>query len=222
MRPANIILEYLDTIVWPAVAIVAIFVFRKSLNAVLHRVTKASLPGGVAIDFAQDIRDAQQLSRAVAEGPAPPKAHGRPSIPLTEANARMLDLGLRPSPSGVDMSYYRNLADVDPNIALAGLRMEIETLARNLAHGFSVPATDRDSATSLLRKLYDAQAITTEQFQLGQKIVSLCNQAVHGRQVSREEANVILDVAQILTKQYVTWLSWGFADGWTPRNPVGG
>jgi len=57
----------------------------------------------------------------------------------------MIHLGLRPSPSGLDMSYYRSLADQDPNVTLAGLRIEIDILARNLAKGFNVSVNDRES-----------------------------------------------------------------------------
>ena len=130
----------------------------------------------------------------------------------------MLELGLRPSFSGLDMSYYREFADEDANLALAGLQMEVEVLARNLAQGFQLTVSDGDTAGTLLRRLFDENAITVEQFQLAQKIVQMCNAAVHGRRVTREEANAVIDVAQALADQYVAWLSWGFSDGWSSSN----
>jgi len=112
----------------------------------LERIRHADLPGGVGIDLDQEIKEAKVLSAKVQEQPVPAEQQrGRPAIPLTEANARMIHLGLRPSPSGLDMSYYRSLADQDPNVTLAGLRIEIDILARNLAKGFNVSVNDRES-----------------------------------------------------------------------------
>lgn len=212
---AELILSYLEALAWPAVALMAVLLFRKPLSAVLLRLKSAQLPGSVKLDFNEAIREARKLSRNVSQAPLPEKARGRPSIPLTEANARMLELGLRPSSSGLDMSYYHELADEDANLALAGLRMEVEIMARNLAQGFQLTVSDGDTAGPLLRRLFDENAITVEQFQLAQKIVQICNAAVHGRLVTREEANAVIDVAQALTDQYVAWLSWGFNDGWS-------
>ena len=144
-----------------------------------------------------------------------------PNIPLSEINARMLSLGLRPSPSGFDLGYYRRLAGQDPNIALAGLRMEFEILARNLAKGFNVPVEDRDTAGTLFRKLNDHNAITIQQFQLAQTVLKLCNAAVHGTTVTRQDADSVLDAAKVLADDYVFWLTWGFKDGWKPQTEPG-
>jgi hypothetical protein len=120
------------------------------------------------------------------------------------------------------MNRYFDLAQQDPNLALAGLRMEVEILARNLARGFKLDISPRDSAGVLLRRLLDRNAITADQYGLAQQIVRLCNAAVHGTRVSREEAEAVIDAAKVLAKDYLAWLSWGFADGWTPHGEQGG
>ena len=137
---------------------------------------------------------------------------------MTEANARLIRLGLRPSPSGLDMTYYRELAEQDPNLALAGVRIELDVQARNLAKGFKVPIGEHDSGGRLLRKLYDSDAIDAEQMQLAMKILSVCSAAVHGNPVSREAAAAVIAIAQVLADQYRDWLSWGFEDGWKPSS----
>jgi len=190
--------------------------------ALLQRIRHAELPGGVGIDLDREIKEGKALSAKVQEQPVPvDKQRGRPAIPLTEANARMLHLGLRPSPSGLDMSYYRSLADQDPNVALAGLRIEIDILARNLAKGFEVPVSDRETGARLMRRLYDAGSVTSEQMQLTMKVLQVCNAAVHGTPVSREEADDVIGLAGVLADQYLAWLSWGFDDGWTPKTERG-
>lgn len=223
MEVARIILEYLQVLAWPAVAILALFLFRDPLTETLRRLRGAGLPGGVSLDFGQEVREAQDLSREVAKATRKGPERPTPMLPLTEANARLISLGLQPSPSGLEMSRYLELAQQDPNLALAALRMEVEIVARNLAKGFKIDFRPRDSASMLLRWLRDKTAISGDQYDLAQKILRLCNAAVHGTQVSREEAEAVIDVAAVLAKDYLAWLSWGFDDGWTPRpaSPAG-
>lgn len=218
METARLILEYIQALVWPALAIFAIILFREPLVAMLQRLKGAGLPGGVSLDFDKEVRDAEMLSREVAKAPRKSPEPSTPMIPVTQANARILSLGLQPSPSGLEMSRYSELAQQEPNVALAGLRMEVEILARNLAKGFNVDVRSRDSAGSLLRRLHDKGAITTNQYQLAQKIVRLCNAALHGTRVSWEEAEAVIDVARVLAQDYLAWLSWGFDDGWKPQD----
>jgi hypothetical protein len=52
--------------------------------------------------------------------------------------------------------------------------------------------------------------------ELAQKIFNVCNQAMHGRFVSREEAEEVIKAAEVLFAQYLAWLSWGFSDNWKP------
>ncbi|MEN6621928.1 MAG: hypothetical protein ABFD50_10300 [Smithella sp.] len=85
----------------------------------------------------------------------------------------------------------------------------MELIGRNLAKGFGLTITEREvSASSLYSKLLDNNAITGLQFQLTKKIIDLCNAAVHGKHVSNEEAESILDTAKILAEDYLKWLTW--------------
>ena len=221
METAQLVLEYIEVVVWPAVAFVGLLLFRQPLAAVLHRLKGAGIRG-LSLDFGQEVRDAQSLSREVAKAPRKEAERSTPMLPVTEANARMLSLGLQPSPSGLDMSRYSELAQQDANLAMAGLRMEVEILARNLANGFKVEFDPRESAGSLLRRLLDGSAITADQYGLAQKIVRLCTAAVHGTRVSKDEAETVIDAARVLAKDYLAWLSWGFDDGWTPHGDRAG
>lgn len=133
-------------------------------------------------------------------------------MPLTEANARMLDHGLEPSPSGLELSRYRTLAEENPQLALAGLRIEVETMLRNLAKGFQIPVSERDSAGVIARRLQEHEAITSLQARLINSVLALCNSAVHGQKVSQSQAEDILDIAAILRDNYISWLSWGFPE----------
>ena len=124
----------------------------------------------------------------------------------------MINLGLAPSPSGLELSYYRVLAEKDPNLALAGLRMEAETMLKNLAKGFDVSLSERDSTGIIARKLKETGAITANQFDLIEIIIKLCNAAIHGQKVTIDQAEEVLKIGEILVDQYISWLSWGFTN----------
>jgi hypothetical protein len=218
---AKIVLDYIKALAWPTVAFAVAMVYKKQIVGVLARLRKAGLPGGVSLDFSEEVKQVRQLSNHVEALPLKYEGKGLPAIPLTDANARMISVGLQPSPSGLDMDYYRALARQDPNIALAGLRIEVDVLARNLARGFKVAATSPESGLRLLRRLLAEGAITASQFELAEKVMQLCNAAVHGTLVSHEQADAVIDSAEVLARQYLEWLSWGFSDGWKPAARAG-
>ena len=216
MKLAELILEYLKVIIWPSLILGIVLIFRKQIDSRIKDLQKADLPGGVSFSFRAEIQEAEKLSVQVSAEPSPPQAEGVKNIPLTEANLRMLKLGLQPSPSGLNVDYYRDLAIIDPNLALAGLRLEIDVLARNLAKSFKVPITPQDSGEQLVRKLRDSGAVTKQQARLISKILPLANAGVHGSVVMRDEANQIINIAKVLVDQYISWLSWGFDDDRSP------
>ncbi len=207
---AEVVLRYVSALAWPAVVVTIVVMFRKSLAQVLDRLKDANLPGGVKINLQETINQANKLSEEVEAIEPPPESRGVPTIPVTEANARMLKLGLSPSPSGMQLQKYRDLASQDPSIALAGLRIELEILTKNLAKGYGVEIEDRDSVSKVVNKLYSNGSITTQQRRLIDKIIAVCNAAVHGERVSLENAEQIIDTADVLAKHYVSWLSWKF------------
>ncbi len=217
MEIAKLVLEYLRILVWPFVILTIVLIFREQIKSLIERLQKADFPGGVSISLSAEIREARKLSERVSAEPLPPRAKGTKSLPLTEANLRMLKLGLQPSPSGLNVDYYRNIAVANPNLALSGLRLEVDVLARNLAKGFKVDINPQESGEQLVRKLRDSMAITKQQAELIFKILELANAGVRGSVVTRDEAEEIISIASVLVNQYISWLSWGFDDGWKPK-----
>ncbi len=212
MEIAKLVLQYIETLIWPIIALFSIHLFREPIVNILNRVKKADLPGGISIEaFPEKIERAKALSVEVKQEILSKKEHKEhPTIPITEANARMLNLGLAPSPTGLELSKYRALADQDPVLALAGLRIEVETMLKNLAKGFKVSIKENMGAGSIVRKLHQGGAITSRQADLISEILALANSAVHGQKVSANQAKEILDIAEVLRDDYVRWLSWGF------------
>jgi len=211
---AKIFLEFLKVLIWPAVVLVLAIFFRSSFTELLSRLKKADLPGDVSLNFSEELKEANILSKKVKEKPEKEEHKKIPSIPLTEANSRLISLSLQPSPSGLDMKYYQDLTNQDPNIVLAGLRIEVDILAKNIAKGFNVKTSERDNGMRLLRLLYEEGAIFLEQMQLAQKILTLCNAAIHGSIVSQHDALQVIGFMEVLRKDYIHWLSWSFDDDW--------
>ncbi len=218
MDIAKLVLEYIKALAWPITALILAAIFHAPLKEILARLRKAVLPGGVSIELQDEIQKAKELSRQVEAAPTPSDRPRTPMIPLTEANARLLSLGLQPVSSGLDMSYYREIAQTDPTLALAGLRIEIEILVKNIAAGFKVEHKKVEPVSSLLRRLLDHGAITHEQAELARKILSICNKAIHGQTVSQEEAQEVIDAAAVIARDFLAWLSWGFDDNWRPKS----
>jgi len=219
MDLAKLVLEFVKALAWPLAALAIALIFRREIRAIMARIRKAALPGGVSIDFEEQILETKALATRVEAAPPPPNRPQTAMLPLTEANSRMISLGLKPAPSGLDLAYYKSIAVQDPTLALAGLRIEFEILIGNLAKGFKIDGPASESPARILKRLLEDQAITQDQFTLGKRVLSLANQAVHGRTVSRREAEEIIEAAQVLVDDYRAWLSWGFNDGWEAPAP---
>lgn len=212
MEIAKLILEFLRILIWPVIILIAIFLFRPHLKSILGRLKSASIPGGISINLRDEIEKAKEISQDLPRSVPPEGKKDISTIPLNEVNARMISLGLNPSPSGLNPQRYRDLAKQDPNVALAGIRMEMEILGTNIAKGFNVDITNKRSSSAIFTALHNAGAITSDEHLLVQKIISVSNAAIHGAQVSEAEANDVIDVAEVLATRYVGWLSWGFVD----------
>lgn len=210
------LVELIDAIAWPTTVLAVILLFRKQIEEVLRRFKRADFPGGVSVEaFPEEVREARALLTRVQEEEEEKKKERNvqgPSIPLNEVNARMMNLGLSPSPTGLELSHYRIIAERDPNLALAGMRMEVETMLKNLAKGFDVTIGNRDGVSVIVHRLKDQGVITSHQAELLAKLIRLCNSAVHGQKVTEPQVDDLLDVATVLRDQYVSWLGWGFPD----------
>lgn len=212
MEIAKLVLQYIETLIWPFIVLFSLKLFQKPIVNFLNRVKKADLPGGVSLEaFPEQIQKVKALSKEVKEE-ASEKIKGKelPSIPLTESNARMIKLGLAPSPSGLELGKYRIYAEEDPNFALAGLRLEVEIMLKNLAKGFRIDMGERDSIQLITQKLLQNQSISPRQSKLILEVIKLCNMAIHGQPVTLSQAKEIMDITEVLRNDYIAWLVWGF------------
>lgn len=121
------------------------------------------LPGGWEVKF----RDMQKAGEKIAEqlpsaSPPPPSS-------------------VAPSLAESDEPAYLLIADKDANLALAGLRIEIEKRLRLLAGKNQLP--DRTSLTQMLRLLQQKEVLTPSALSGLQELIYAGNQAAHGARI---------------------------------------
>lgn len=210
----KIILDFIGTIIWPVTAFVIILIYREAILRLINRAKKVELPGGLSLEtMEEDIKQAKELAIEI-------KTERKPEVQEflnrseaksdSEANKRMIQLGLTPSPSGLNLSYYKNIADTDSRLALVGLRVDFELMLRNLAKGFKIPLEVKEPISRIISKLLKEGAITTRQYEFINAIFKISNSAAHGALISKEQVYEVLDIGQVLIDDYIAWLDWGF------------
>lgn len=120
----------------------------------------AELPGGIKIEF-QDVQAAAEK--------------------ITLGSLSQLEKNEQPE------AAYLSIVDQDPNLALTGLRIEIEKRLRELAPLVVLPKSSRP-LSQLIRDLQAASILLPEQSSGLLDLVSLGNQAAHGVEVSPSAA----------------------------------
>lgn len=210
----KIIIDFFIGIIWPVTILIIVFSFKTEIKKLLHKAKKIELPGGFAFEtIEQEIVEAKELSVEVQKERKPEIQkiiNEATSSFETNANERMIELGLKPSPSGLDIDYYRKIANTDPRLALIGLRADLEIMLKNISIGFNISNKENDSVDKIISRLLDNGAITIRQYELINKLFKICNSAAHGTIITKSDALEILDIGEILVKDYVAWLYWGF------------
>lgn len=209
----RLILEFITVLIWPITSLFIIIRFSENIRNLLKSVRRAEFPwGGGAVEFEKEVTDLSlQANQPDPEKQARPTSDHPPQI-IENYNAALVKRGLEPTASGLDLNYFRRIASDDPNLALAALRIEIETLIKNLATGFGLSGEMRPSLKHSLNSLKLHGAITNLQHSTAIKIIDICNQAIHGHKIDLSTAIIVIDSVQPLLEDYKLWLSWGFPD----------
>ncbi|OGV50661.1 MAG: hypothetical protein A2017_16555 [Lentisphaerae bacterium GWF2_44_16] len=129
-------------------------------------------PGGWEITF----RDIQKAGEKVAD--------------------TSVDSSSSESSSESEKPAYLAVANKDPNLALAGLRIEIEKRLRTIARKHSLP--DQLSLIETLHRLRQNEVLTSSSLSGLQELISAGNQAVHGARVEPDVADWAISNGPIL------------------------
>ncbi len=210
----KIILDFISKLVWPIIVVIFVFVFRKEIRKLVDKAKKLELPGGISIEtVTEEISKAQELAEEI-------KSERKPEIQTiinqsspeteTKANKRMIELGLEASPSGLDLDYYKRIAEIDLRLAMVGLRIDFEMMLRNLAKGFQIDVQEKESISKTISNLFAKGAITSRQYEFINTIFKISNAAAHGAEITKEQVFKVLEIGQVLVDDYIAWLDWGF------------
>lgn len=97
------------------------------------------------------------------------------------------------------------LAESDPVIALAKIRIEIEKILGQLARFNSVKVSGFALGT-LVNKLTNQEIVSHDVGKALREVIALCNRAIHGETISEEGARTIVDVGvELLEELY--WIA---------------
>jgi hypothetical protein len=124
-------------------------------------IESAKLPGGWEVKF----RDVKKAGEKIAEQVSPTPAPEKRSF----------------APIDTSEPAYLLVADRDPNLALTGLRIEIEKRLRLIARRYQLP--ERLSLTQTLRELQKNEILTSEALSGLQELIYAGNQAAHGAKI---------------------------------------
>lgn len=101
--------------------------------------------------------------------------------------------------STFDTASARKALEIDPNLALAALRIEIEQKLSSAVDNLQgVDKVKRRSIREYTRVLVSAQRIFYEQAKALHTISGMCNSAIHGHSVSKGEAIEIIEITERL------------------------
>ncbi len=215
METAILIADIIKHAIWPVTVLIIITRFRNELSDLLFRTNKIQLPGGVQVEaFSARLRAAEPAAERVKQEQA--FESGKRGGAFVEelrspeqVNERLIQLQLNPLVSGLDMNYFRNLSYQTPAQALTALRLDTSTLLKDLARALSIPYTDLDSIDMLAGKLLSQNRIDQSKYQLLKTIDDLTAPEYLRSDVSAEQVNQLLHMAQPLADAARTWLTVG-------------
>jgi len=114
---------------------------------------------------------------------------------LQKARSRADSAGLLAAqPSRAEEFSFESVADRDPNLALAGLRIEIERRLSLLARAHGLDTGRPMGVGQLLRALTQAKVLTDEERSILADMTNMLNAAVHGAEVDPRAAGWAIDV----------------------------
>lgn len=146
---------------------------------------KAKFPGA-EFEFKDEIQETRELVKSVKQKEKAKIADEMKISPFDRFRLR-----------AVREQFY-----TDHVLALAALRIEIERKLRLLIEPLDIAKRDTWSISRIIDALKKNEVLSSEKISVLQKIVNMCNKAVHGEPVSKGEANQIMDLADELYKYF--------------------
>lgn len=210
MDIAKLSLEFVKVIAWPVVVLVAVLVFRKELATLISRLRNMKLPGGTEFNFNEAVISIEKSSRETSRALKPPSSR-QPLAFRQRVNSFIQEKKLMVSQSGYDLAYYLDIAQSDPNLALAGIRMELERMFRNM---LVLVGEDVDkkrlSAGQYLSLLRSREMIPASMYQFLAQTIEVGNAAVHVSDIEKDLSLRVINSLKVFVTFYLDWIQSNF------------
>jgi len=209
MEIAKLVLEFVKALAWPTVVLLAVWFFRRELSALVATLEHVKLPGGAELEWKRELKVAEAAAEKVE---ASEKGRVPEEATRDELIRQIYERGFLRSPSEYDFAYYRALAERDPSLALAGLRMELERMLQNMARVAHVDyEPTRTSTGKLAGVLRGREVLEQDEYDLLRSIINVANAALHGRAVESTDALRTIESAEAFKDSYLSFMAGALA-----------
>ncbi|MFJ9295264.1 hypothetical protein [Streptomyces asoensis] len=134
MAVAELVLKYVEALVWPVVTLVLAWACRHHLKRAFDRMTRLETPAG-AIDFAEEARRTYDDTREQASS-SPPRVPGQPSRPLPSQSGNVVRTHLRARSTQYEaLDQALDLVGHSPDSAVMLAWRAVEVAYRDLLGG---------------------------------------------------------------------------------------
>jgi len=133
-------------------------------------ISSIKLPGGTELAFKEKVKKLEKISEGSEDLKAVFTVKQPPYVWITDPKS-------------------------DPNLALAGLRIEIEKKVREIIKKNGI-ASEKQSLRGMVRLLYENQIVPHNEYEILYSIIDIGNKAVHGEKVDLETAYRILNIGE--------------------------
>lgn len=177
-------------------AITVLILFILSIPFFAQYLKKAKFPGA-EFEFKDEIRETQKLVELSIQKAKEAESFGKASILQFET---------------FKLSSIRNLLDSDPVLSLAALRIEVERKLRSVAVFLGTPKSYKLTISKLIEVIRINEMLSFEQINALRNIIDMCNKAIHGYLISKEEAMEIIELTEELNKSFSIGYSIDFSE----------
>ena len=127
-----------------------------------------------------------------------------------EKSKSKTDGKIRPLPfETFNTRTVKMLLDSDPILALASLRIEIERKLRRAMKHFKLP-DQKITLSKIIEDLMERGILHPEQVTALRKIIEMCNKAIHGYDITKDEAREIVYLTEELNTSFFVGYSINF------------
>lgn len=163
---------------WPMltidVATISLFII-SILPWIIPFLKSLELPGGYKLEFNNELKEVTQKAEEAG-------------LLSKEANLLTKEASLHPIDESEPKYSFLQVAETDPNLALAGLRLEIEKRLKEIAKSRDIRLKKPSVVGSVLEALSREGVLSREEKSVIHELIDLLNQAVHGTEVDKISA----------------------------------